>query len=64
MINSKEEKICPLCGQDNECKHSNECWCFNIKVPQELLYRIPIEKRGKACICKSCIDKYNKDIQG
>lgn len=55
------DKVCPLCGEYNQCKSGEEtCWCFHVKVPKELIERIPEEKRGKSCICERCIDKYNK----
>ncbi|WP_421924442.1 cysteine-rich CWC family protein [Paenibacillus luteus] len=34
------------------------CWCFYEKFPQELLQQLPDEQRGKACICKSCLDTF------
>lgn len=59
MENKKEEEICPLCGKENNCQHgSSKCWCHDIKVPKGLIDLLPEHNRGKACICKSCIDKY------
>ncbi|AHJ12827.1 MULTISPECIES: cysteine-rich CWC family protein [Sulfurospirillum] len=59
-MNNKDEKICPLCGERNACQvgTSNQCWCHTIKVPQDLLDKIPQEKKGKACICYLCIKEY------
>jgi len=55
------ERICPLCGQDNNCQHGEGgCWCDTVKFPKQILDLIPIDKRGKACICKSCLEKYQK----
>ncbi|HLS53016.1 MAG TPA: cysteine-rich CWC family protein [Tissierellaceae bacterium] len=61
-----EKTICPLCGGDNNCENRNACWCYKVVVPKELLELVPDDKRGKSCICKSCIDKYNrkKTIKG
>ena len=54
-----ESRTCPLCGQDNNCQcHEKECWCYHIEIPKELLELVPEGKKGKACICKSCIEKY------
>jgi len=54
------EKICPLCGQHNNCKHGEGgCWCEAVKIPKQLLDLIPDDKKGKVCVCKACIDKYN-----
>lgn len=57
-----EEKICPLCGKANNCKDgSKDCWCNYVIIPKELIDMVPEEKRGKACICKECVDKYKND---
>jgi hypothetical protein len=55
----KQEEICPLCGQNNNCQHGKECWCITIKVPKYVLDLVPEDKKGKACICKNCIEKYS-----
>jgi hypothetical protein len=59
-MNMKEsERICPLCGQDNNCQHDhNNCWCVSVKFPKQVLDMIPDDKKGKACICKSCLEKF------
>lgn len=59
MIN-KEETICPLCGKENNCKHNKDCWCVNFVVPNYIIEMIPEDKKDKACICKSCVEKYTK----
>jgi hypothetical protein len=28
--------------------------------PQELLELVPAEQRGKACICRSCVEKFHR----
>jgi hypothetical protein len=63
MIMSVEgmERICPLCGKDNNCQHGQGgCWCDSIKFPKYILDMVPADKKGKACICKSCLEKYQK----
>ncbi len=58
----EKNKQCPLCGKDNKCKTGGDpCWCFHVKVPKELLDKIPPEKRGKSCVCLECIEKFNKE---
>lgn len=53
------EKICPICGKTNNCQHGQGgCWCDKVKFPKELLDMIPEESKGKACVCKSCLEKY------
>ncbi|MCW3490313.1 cysteine-rich CWC family protein [Dethiobacter alkaliphilus] len=58
-----EERICPLCGQDNNCQYGEEgnCWCINYKIPQYILDMVPEDKKNKSCICRSCIEKHIKD---
>lgn len=52
-------EICPLCGRANNCQHGKkECWCFTTKIPEELIKKIPEGKKGSACICKSCVEKF------
>ncbi|NLN13991.1 MAG: cysteine-rich CWC family protein [Tissierellia bacterium] len=53
------DKICPICGQYNGCKRSRDCWCHNVKISGKVLAMVPEDKRGIACICKDCIEKYS-----
>lgn len=56
------ERTCPLCGEDNNCQHGKaECWCHDVEIPSSILEMVPDDKKNKACICKSCIDKYKGD---
>lgn len=60
---TEQEKICPLCGRPNNCQHGEgggSCWCETVKIPKYILDKIPDDKKGKVCICKSCIEKYAK----
>lgn len=54
------ERICPLCGKDNNCQHGPDCWCHAVEFPKHILDLIPDDKKGKACICKSCLEKHQK----
>ena len=55
-----EERICPLCGQHNNSQHGEDhCWCTNYRFPQHILEMVPEDKRNKACICKSCLERYS-----
>lgn len=56
------ERTCPLCGEDNNCRHDRECWCHKVKIPNHIIEMIPEDKKGKACICESCLTKYKKVI--
>ncbi len=51
---------CPLCGQPNRCGPAAAgsfevvCWCTSVKISPEVLERVPVESRGKACLCAAC----------
>lgn len=61
--------ICPICSQPNECgiaavqESGADCWCFHETFPKELLEQIPVNKRGKACICKLCLLYYQASLK-
>ncbi|MFA5522980.1 MAG: cysteine-rich CWC family protein [Tissierellales bacterium] len=57
----ESDRICPLCGQDNNCQHGlGKCWCETVIFPKHILNMIPEDKKGKACICKLCLEKYQR----
>ena len=57
----QSEKICPLCGKDNNCQNGQkECWCSTAKFPKHILDMVPADKKRQSCICKSCFEKYSK----
>lgn len=61
MSLTPEERICPICGQDNNCQHGkDDCWCSSVVISKHILDMVPEDKKGKACICKSCVEKYQK----
>jgi len=55
------QECCPLCGQPNDCQlcttaaYKGPCWCEAANIPDELLARVPVDLRKKACICRSCV---------
>ncbi|MDF2938946.1 MAG: hypothetical protein K0Q90_4319 [Paenibacillaceae bacterium] len=58
--------FCPLCGQPNGCaipagEDPYDCWCMTARIPQDLRDRVPADRRGKACICRNCLDAYKKE---
>ncbi len=62
FVKTFKQRICPLCGGDNGCQHdAKACWCVEAKIPQGLIDRIPVEKRGTACICKKCVETYHRE---
>lgn len=50
---------CPLCGQPNGCaltegRPIESCWCLTARIPEDVLARIPAERRRQACVCSRC----------
>ena len=53
------DRICPLCGGDNQCAMAGnspvtECWCVKTAIDHQRLAAIPADARGKRCICPAC----------
>lgn len=54
---SVDPNRCPLCGRSNACavaEGAAKCWCFDLKIPDEAMARIPESARGEACLCADC----------
>ncbi len=53
---------CPLCGGPNGCAPAvsgtfdSPCWCTMVRIPAEVLARIPVAQRGLACVCRTCAE--------
>jgi len=51
---------CPLCGQPNACiaattgSFESACWCTQVQFSASVLARVPVDARGRACICQAC----------
>ncbi|HEY8049878.1 MAG TPA: cysteine-rich CWC family protein [Ramlibacter sp.] len=54
---------CPLCGQPNGCAMELEratgeqqppCWCTRVEFSADLLARVPLEAKDRACLCPAC----------
>ncbi|MEJ2043068.1 MAG: cysteine-rich CWC family protein [Reinekea sp.] len=65
-MNQINTQHCPLCKQPNQCQSgTGSCWCCNIDpVPQALIEQLPVEYRGKACICAHCIERFRQGRGG
>jgi len=67
---SCDPAVCPLCGGVNECRlcspaaQKGPCWCASVEIPAELLARVPENIRNRACICRSCIEKFHSQKNG
>ena len=56
---------CPLCGKPNAClmaacaQNPAACWCNSPEVAflSDLLQRLPVQVKDKACICLACAQK-------
>jgi hypothetical protein len=61
---------CPLCGGPNDCQHcttaayKGPCWCESAKIPDELLARVPLEARNRACLCRACVAAFHREQTG
>lgn len=54
---------CPLCGGPNGCameaqrltgQEQPPCWCTRVDFSADLLAKVPVDAKGKACICPAC----------
>lgn len=63
---------CPLCGGDNRCAMEIErdtgvqqppCWCVSATFSPALLARIPADAEGKACVCATCLARFEAERQ-
>jgi hypothetical protein len=70
MMNANESfnpGQCPLCGGANDCllcspvAHKGQCWCTHEEFPAELLARVPEQLRNRACVCRSCLEKFRRE---
>ena len=58
---------CPLCGRANECQlctlaaYKGPCWCAKVKIPEELIARLPADARNRACFCRDCVMKFHRE---
>jgi hypothetical protein len=58
---------CPLCGGVNDCQlcttgaYKGPCWCEKVAIPDELLARVPVEQRNRACICRACVAAFHAE---
>ena len=58
---------CPLCGGANECQlcspatYKGSCWCAALEMPEPLLARVPESLRNRACICRNCLEKFQRE---
>lgn len=63
-LNFLNPAACPLCGKVNDCLLAarvagrQPCWCAHEEFPAELLDRVPVNLRHRACICKTCLEKF------
>ena len=66
MNNLLNQSICPLCGEANKCaeeiakatgKPQEPCWCVSSSIAEELLTKVALEAKNKACICEKCVSQ-------
>ena len=67
LMDLHDPNRCPLCGGANECQlcspaaHKGPCWCASAEMPAELLARVPENLRHRACICRPCAEKFQRE---
>lgn len=63
--NKMENKICPLCGEENKCMteaaDKGTCWCTKEVFPQGIFDLVPVESIRKHCICQKCLNIYKEE---
>lgn len=60
MAFSGDDSTCPICGEINNCasvqgREIEKCWCMQKVFTPDLFKQIPLESRGKACVCFKCV---------
>lgn len=75
--NKINQKDCPICGGANLCgevqRKENRrngikdplepCWCTKVEFPPNSIEAVPVEARGKACICEQCVAKLRLGVE-
>ncbi|GAB3106247.1 cysteine-rich CWC family protein [Aestuariicella hydrocarbonica] len=63
---------CPICQQQNHCGNQQrqqtasataddfDCWCLHETIDPNLLESLPLQQRGRSCICQSCALKSSR----
>ncbi|TCS41122.1 cysteine-rich CWC family protein [Reinekea marinisedimentorum] len=51
---------CPICLGSNQCSADTSCWCMQTKVPEALIALAKKRGLNSQCICKKCIDRFEK----
>lgn len=65
ITNAIDPSVCPICGKPNNCRLAQEvpspepCWCTRIRISQHVLNLVPEQARNRACVCRSCVKKYD-----
>ena len=60
-------ELCPLCGGANDCRMCSTtaakgtCWCAAVEIPDALLARVPEHLRNRACLCRKCVEKFQRE---
>ena len=50
---------CPICGEPNDCSMATsdgavDCWCYSAEISDDVLERVPADRRGLVCVCARC----------
>jgi len=49
---------CPICQLHNRCgKDEPQCWCMQIRIPEQVKTQINALNTPESCICVNCLQK-------
>lgn len=49
-------KYCPVCNSSFVCKHSSNCWCASLNIPDKVSKEL--KKNFNDCLCEVCITNF------
>ena len=61
-MSTSEQSICPICKNPNSCTVDamQNCWCFSVEIPEQLIQQLPPHLRNVSCICSKCIMEFKQ----
>lgn len=47
------DKICQVCGISFYCSGNEQCWCYKVKLTNEILLKL--KSSCNDCLCEKCL---------